>query len=334
MSVNTTKPNALAFVSGGLYNDVAALDAADYTTTEASRNTDMAAAVVQNAYAYITRGVSRTGTLSGGGSSPSTPTISIDSSTGTVTITGTDAGTTNTLYYKSASTAAWTSGGTRTGNGIIARPSGLSNYTAYYFVVVSVLGNCSSMVSNLVTYSITTCTLPSAGTYVTDEIVETYQDAIDALISDMGRTVTLNMLPSVIKCPNCILERVGQKWKSLGRYNPSNPNPVGGALNKIFVEGVCPVCSGSATIATVQTHELKGLIQWGPKEIESDIEGRNLINICRVKCLQSCHESYIMKCIEAVVDGIRVKLWKVPSKRGIRDIRYINSYWERIDNNG
>ena len=68
--------------------------------------------------------LSRTGTFAGGGSPPSTPTITIvdnaDETGAVVTVAGSDGGTTNTIYYEKFGTTGWTSGGSRSGDGAVA----------------------------------------------------------------------------------------------------------------------------------------------------------------------------------------------------------------------
>ena len=70
---------------------------------------------------------------------PTTPTITAaNDGTGTsvtVTVDG-DAGVTNRLYYRATTATAWTTGLTRSGDGTIIQ-TGLTNATAYAFVVVS-----------------------------------------------------------------------------------------------------------------------------------------------------------------------------------------------------
>ena len=75
LSVGNVRPVAFGVGLTGDLSNLAATDAA-YLAVQATNNTDMAAAKVENGYAYITRGVNRTGTLATGGpGAPAKPTI-------------------------------------------------------------------------------------------------------------------------------------------------------------------------------------------------------------------------------------------------------------------
>ena len=106
---------------------------------------------------------------------PTAPELSVvNDGTGTsVTATVTsDAGVTNTLYYRNLGDTEWTAGNTRIGSGTIAQGS-LTNGTWYDFIVVSDDAG--------------TLSLPSAciGVYVSDgaSIIERVSDAVTAALN-------------------------------------------------------------------------------------------------------------------------------------------------------
>jgi hypothetical protein len=132
LSVGNIRPVAFGLSQTGTLANLASTDAA-YVSLEATRNTDMAAEKVEDGYDYTTRGTTRTGTLDC--TSPSEPTLAAsdneDGSGATFTMSGEEAGTTNTLYVASMSDMAFSSkGSTWTGGEIdVALDTGL--YIAY-----------------------------------------------------------------------------------------------------------------------------------------------------------------------------------------------------------
>lgn len=122
---------------------------------EAGRNTDMQPEHVEKDYAYESYGESRVGTLEGGGSAPSVPTLTIvdngDDTGAVATIAGADSGTTNTVYVAAYGSSVWSSAGSRTGNGTVALDLDAGVYAGY---VVS--SNGQRVVSSIVVFSVTT----------------------------------------------------------------------------------------------------------------------------------------------------------------------------------
>ncbi len=109
------------------------------------------------------------------GTSPTEPELSVvNDGTGTSVTAAvvSDAGVTNTLYYRTLADSAWTEGADRIGSGDIAQ-AGLTNGTWYDFVVVS---DDAGILS-----------LPSAcvGVYVSDgaSIIERVSDAVTAALN-------------------------------------------------------------------------------------------------------------------------------------------------------
>lgn len=92
----------------------------------------------------------RTGTLTGGGARPTTPTIRIinnQDDTATATISGSDTGTTNTVwvFLRHEGVLELTNGGSRTGDGEVTLTNVRGEYIGY---VISELDNVLSLPSN------------------------------------------------------------------------------------------------------------------------------------------------------------------------------------------
>lgn len=98
-------------------------------------------------------------TTGGGGSAPATPVLTVtDNGNGTggvATVTGSTAGTTNTVYSQPNGSTTWTSRGNRTGDGTISMS--ITTTGRYFFVVLSVNAN-GTVASNVVDLYITDTT--------------------------------------------------------------------------------------------------------------------------------------------------------------------------------
>jgi Zn ribbon nucleic-acid-binding protein len=101
---------------------------------------------------------------------------------------------------------------------------------------------------------------------ISDRLIDTYQEGIDAIIEQLGKSVIIVKNPVVTDCPNCGYDK--RRNRSNGTYNTNNPNPIG-QLNKEFVNGqVCPVCSGRGQINSSDQHlEIKATLKWNPYEM-------------------------------------------------------------------
>ena len=112
--------------------------------------------------------------------------------------------------------------------------------------------------------------------FITNDLVETYQNAIDAMLANMGKDVLVMGPATSSDCPNCNYSPLTKR--SGGIYNSGNPNTLGGPLHKIFVNGTtCGVCRGRGRLSfDPQTVTMKCLIEWAPKEYESMPAGANI----------------------------------------------------------
>lgn len=171
--------------------------------------------------------------------------------------------------------------------------------------------------------------LPSAGKYVDDDLVDLYGTTIDQLISDMGRNVTLYLPPTASGCPNC---KPGFDGSSQGTAPASNPF-TGSPYNVNFpTGGVCPVCKGTHQILTENTETYKMLIQREPKDLDYQQWGKDVDprNVYRLKCKVVVFED-IMRAEKANIDGAMCLKARDPVKTGLRDIRYVKSWWMKMD---
>ena len=129
---------------------------------------------------------------------------------------------------------------------------------------------------------------------ITEQLIRTYQEGIDAIIEQLGKKVILVMPQDDDLCPNCFYD--GRNQRSSGRYKSSNPNPPG-PLNKPFKNGqICPVCQGRGKITQgdKETIEIKATVKWSPEELLSTNAGKIILptNICKVKTYATHAENF------------------------------------------
>lgn len=172
--------------------------------------------------------------------------------------------------------------------------------------------------------------LPVPGKFVDDNLVNLYQESIDQLISDLGQTITFYLPPNASGCPNC---GIGFDGSSDGKYDVTNPFVLGGAFHKPFpTGGICPVCKGTHTINTINSTQCKALVQSSPKDIDYTAYGKNIVpqNVFKIKTLLTALESH-RNAQKALIDGNMCVRIVDPIARGLRDRRYAQSWWSRID---
>jgi len=171
--------------------------------------------------------------------------------------------------------------------------------------------------------------LPAPGFYVDNDLAQLFSDTIDQLISDMGRNVTLYLPPISSGCPNCLM---GFDNSSQGIYNTSNPYGPG-PYNKQFPDGgICPVCKGTHEIRTAKTATYKALISRDPRDKEFSAIGKEFErnNIYRTKMQIVAYED--LKIAEkALIDGDMCVPIRDPIRRGLRDLKYVQVWWRKMD---
>lgn len=172
--------------------------------------------------------------------------------------------------------------------------------------------------------------LPTPGAFVDDNLVNLYGETIDQLISDFGRNVTLYLPPIASGCPNC---SQGFDGTSQGLLNASNPFPVGSPFNKSFADGgICPVCLGTHVIETEVTLIYKVSIQRSPKDIDYTQWGENFdpANVVKTKSKLVTFEDFRVA-RKALIDGDLYEPIRFPIKTGLRDLRYIQMWWMKLN---
>lgn len=172
--------------------------------------------------------------------------------------------------------------------------------------------------------------LPTRGKFVNDTLVNLYQSSINQLISDIGRTITLFLPPSASGCPNCL---IGFDGSSQGIYDSSNPFVLNGPLHKPFPDGgICPVCRGTHQILTSVTSTYTALITTKPKDLDFTAIGEEIDpnTVVRTKTQIVAFED-IKIAEKSIIDGDTYVRITYPRKRGIRDLAYVATFWQRIN---
>jgi len=172
---------------------------------------------------------------------------------------------------------------------------------------------------------------------IPDRLIDIYQDGIDAIINQLGKTVRLVMPQRELDCPNCGYD--GRGRRSNGRYNTNNPNPAG-KLNKVFARGqVCPVCNGRGRIkdAVASTISILATTRWDPNEFLESPNGRVRMpaGVCKLKTFASnakniedaleFHVAYD-EANEGAPRFKKCKLYRQIAPRGLKYSRYIEFF--------
>ncbi len=169
----------------------------------------------------------------------------------------------------------------------------------------------------------------SASIQIGDDLIQIYQDRIDALINQLGKNITLNFDPVRSVCPNCEFDQ--NRQRSTGIYIPGGPRP--------FSRGrQCPWCKGRGFEETIPTKCIKCLLKWNPKELENyGISTSDTKDIIRLKTFKTNYKDLVKartaivhKDIQAIVK-FRVRRLGKPHLVGLRNSRYCISFWELID---
>lgn len=170
--------------------------------------------------------------------------------------------------------------------------------------------------------------LPSTNKYVTDALKDLFVETIDQLIVDLGRTITLYFEPSASGCPNC---GMGPDGKSNGVYNASNPFPLNEQYHRVFPDGsICPICRGSHKILTEQSQNYTALINRAPKDLDYEAIGAIPQNVYTTKCQVVAYDD-IKRAKFAIIDGERCVRIRMPTKTGLKDLKYVKGWWKRED---
>jgi len=173
--------------------------------------------------------------------------------------------------------------------------------------------------------------LPISGKYLTSSLKSLYSNAIQQLISDLGREVTLTLPPSTSGCPNC--EFLSVAGRSIGRYDSSNPH-VGKPYNIPFPDGYkCPVCRGEHEIKVKKLGVWRATVVKNPKSLKYEDYGVLPENVVMTKMVIEAWND-ITNCSRARIDGLDYTKLSDPVKIGLgnegSDLKFINCLWKRV----
>lgn len=167
--------------------------------------------------------------------------------------------------------------------------------------------------------------LPQPGRFVTNALVNLYQDRITQLIADLGRNVIFTLTPHIVNCPNC-----GWDYAQNRSNNIYTPNSSGSTYDKSFPTGTrCPVCFGKGQLEFPRTVTHKALVGF-PDPDEFDYEAFGLLptQVIRLKNRITV-ETDLDQAQYATIDGFECEIVGKPKKSGLRDIAFISSFWKR-----
>lgn len=173
--------------------------------------------------------------------------------------------------------------------------------------------------------------LPNPGRLVTNSVKRVFKVKMDELLSDLGRPIVLNLHPTVSDCPNCTFNSVLGKSNNI--YDPLNPNPLNGPLNKVFLDGQrCPVCNGQGTLNIPRTITYTATIskRFTEREIlEAKIRKVTPSTIKTTTVIDSFND--INNCDSALIDGLLYRLAGEVSKTGLQQLIRVKAFWDRAE---
>jgi hypothetical protein len=176
---------------------------------------------------------------------------------------------------------------------------------------------------------------------ITAQQINTYQEGIDAIINQLGKSIKIINDPVETICPNCYYD--SNTKRSSGRYKSDNPETLNGPLHKPFVDGQrCPVCKGRGKLTeTPNETEIKATIKWNPKEDIINDDGTRVAlpdGICRIKTfvtnynkIKNAKEFQVAfnEPTQGSPEYISCYLFRQPVPRGLKYNRYLEA-WLKI----
>ncbi len=162
---------------------------------------------------------------------------------------------------------------------------------------------------------------------VSDNTIQIFQDGIDTLINQLGKSVRLIYPPTIIDCPNCVNDPIGNKPANRFRPGPMR-----------FSDGIrCPYCRGTKKTEEENSEVIQGLIQIKPRDYKRyGISVQDPGALVRVKTFIT-DVIKIERATHAIIDIqkqdiIKIKCRKIrePIPTGLRDSRYAITFWERV----
>lgn len=164
---------------------------------------------------------------------------------------------------------------------------------------------------------------------ITPAIRRLSQNAIDTMISELGKDCLLAFDSPQTECPNCHFDTVTRQ--SNGVYNGTGPRP--------FTRPPCPVCRGKGLVGGGESFEVvRFLIDWQPKTWflvdatgtkvpQGAIQAKGYVTdmplVLRAKYL-------VVDYLHAKYESNRFILWGEPTPQGnIVANRYMTTFWTR-----
>jgi hypothetical protein len=168
--------------------------------------------------------------------------------------------------------------------------------------------------------------LPPAGAFVDDNLVNLFTETIEQLMADLGRAVTLRLPPLTLDCPNCGWDHIHQRSSNI-----YTPNASGVTLDKSFPPGQrCPVCKGQGKLQFKRDTTYTALIGKNPRDDEFDYAAHGLVpsNVVRTKTVgTSFSDMEITQFI--IIDDVEYEKVTFPIKTGLRDLNFVKVFWKR-----
>ena len=155
-------------------------------------------------------------------------------------------------------------------------------------------------------------------------------NALDDLITELGKMCRLVYPPRMVPCDNCIYDPIGRKSSNV--YLNGGPIP--------FQNVSCPMCDGSCKKAETQTEDIKFLCSLTPKDFFVPIPNLNLqvpFSVVQTKGFlrdvpkvrRADHMIF-----QTPIDGVATKKYKLDSDpadvSNIIQNRYFVATWKQI----
>jgi hypothetical protein len=166
---------------------------------------------------------------------------------------------------------------------------------------------------------------------ITQDDKDRFKEVFDTLIDDVGRIAKLHLEAKHAPCPSCLWDPVAKR--SSGRYDASNPNPLG-PLNIPFALGTrCPVCGGTGRLNEPRSVDVIGTISKNPEEfaVIAREQGRRPENIVKLRTKLDTLQA-IMEAKSATIDGIIYDKLTHEIVQGLGDLQFVKTFWEQRSN--
>lgn len=166
------------------------------------------------------------------------------------------------------------------------------------------------------------------GILVSEEQIGIYRTTTQALVSDLGRNVTIYIPGPKKECWNCLIDPINKR--STGIYAPKPLLVPAGQVLKPFTGGICPVCNGTAQFTTQTSKVIKCSIRW-LKAIQKGyvVQGFDAENDFKLKApINNQADFENARYVE--IDGVNCQVSAIV-KRGLRDLIWINVWLKRSE---